>query len=76
VLAEVFGTKNFVVTIPLKKNMFEMAQVVAGTMPRAWHRARMLGKTWYPSLKELVDERTAERADSAEATDDTEEVEA
>jgi hypothetical protein len=51
--------------VPLKKNMFEMAQVVAGTMPRAWHRARMLGKTWYPSLKELVDERAEARADAA-----------
>jgi hypothetical protein len=53
-------------TIPLKKNIFEMAQVVAGTMPRAWHRARMLGKTWYPSLRELVGERTSERADAEE----------
>jgi len=45
--------------VPLKKNMFEMAQVVAGTMPRAWHRARMLGKTWYPSLEHLISERQA-----------------
>jgi len=56
--------------VPLKKNMFEMAQVVAGTMPRAWHRARMLGKTWYPSLKDLVDERAADRADAADAAEE------
>lgn len=53
-------------TIPLKKNMFEMAQVVVGTMPRAWHRARELGKTWYPSLKELVDERVSARVEGEE----------
>ena len=35
--------------------MFEVAQVVAGRMPRGWYRARELGKTYYPSLKELVD---------------------
>lgn len=61
-------------SLPLKKNMFEMAQVVVGTMPRAWHRARVLGKTWYPSLKELIDEQTAARADSANEADETEEV--
>lgn len=44
-------------SLPLKKNMFEVAQVVAGRMSRAWYRARELGKTWYPSLKELVDSR-------------------
>jgi len=54
------------VALPLKKNMFEVAQVVVGKMPRAWYRARELGKIWYPSLKELVDERVSERSDSAE----------
>jgi hypothetical protein len=53
-------------SIPLRRNMFEMAQVVVGNMPRAWHRARQLGKTWYPSLKELVDEGVSERSESAE----------
>ena len=47
-------------SLPLKKNMFEVAQVVVGRMSRAWYRARELGKTWYPSLKELVDARQAE----------------
>ncbi len=47
--------------IPLKRSMHEVAQVVVGTMPRAWHRAREMGKTWYPSLKELVNDRRAGR---------------
>ncbi len=52
--------------LPLKKNMFEIGKVIAGRMPRAFYRARELGKTWYPSLKELVDERHAERAEEGE----------
>jgi hypothetical protein len=52
--------------IPLKKNMFEVSQAVAGRMTRAWYRARELGKTWYPSLKELVDEHRAEAGEEAE----------
>jgi hypothetical protein len=55
--------------LPLKKNMFEVAQVVVGTMSRAWHRARELGKTWYPSLGHLIDERKAERAEAENAED-------
>jgi hypothetical protein len=62
--------------LPLKKNMFEMARVVVGTMPGAWYRARETGKTWYPSLKDLVDERAAERAKASEETEEpAEEVE-
>lgn len=38
----------------LKRNMFDVGQVVAGIMPRAWYRARELGKTYYPSLGALV----------------------
>lgn len=49
--------------LPLKRNMFEVAQAVAGRMSRAWYRARKLGKTWYPSLKELVDTRHVARAE-------------
>jgi len=64
------------VSLPLKKNMFEVAQGVVGTMPRAWYRARELGKTWYPSLKELVDECIAKRSEEGEEIDETEEVEA
>jgi hypothetical protein len=41
-------------SIPLKKNMFEIPQVLAGKMSRAWWRARELGKTYYPSLAHLA----------------------
>jgi hypothetical protein len=51
-------------TLPLRRNMFEVAQVVAGRMPRGWYRAREFGKTYYPSLKALVDTRRAERREA------------
>ena len=53
--------------LPLQRNMFEVAQVVVGTMPRAWHRARASGKTWYPSLRHLVKEKQADRAREVES---------
>ena len=40
--------------IPLRQNMFEIAQVVAGKMSRGWWRARELGKTYYPGLAAAV----------------------
>jgi hypothetical protein len=40
--------------IPLRQNMFEVAQVVAGKMSRAWWRARELGKDYYPGLATAV----------------------
>jgi hypothetical protein len=40
--------------IPLRKNMFEIEQILVGEMPKAWYRARELGKTYYPSLAALV----------------------
>jgi hypothetical protein len=40
--------------IPLRQNMFEVAQVVAGRMSRAWWRARELGKTYHPGLAAAV----------------------
>ena len=46
---------------PLKKNMFDVVQVVAGEMPKAWFRARELGKTYYGSLGELVAAKRAEQ---------------
>jgi hypothetical protein len=41
-------------SILLRRNIFEVEQILAGEMPRSWHRARALGKTYYPSLAELV----------------------
>jgi hypothetical protein len=46
---------------PLKRNMFEVAQVVTGRMPGGWYRARAVGKTYYASLQALVAERALER---------------
>jgi hypothetical protein len=42
---------------PLKRNMFEIAQVLVGAMSRAWWRARELGKDYHPSLASLVGAR-------------------
>jgi hypothetical protein len=60
--------------LPLKKNMFEVAQVIVGRMSRAFYRARKLGKTWYPSLQELVDARLAEREAAGGETDEEEDA--
>ncbi len=49
---------------PLKRNMFDVVQVVAGVMPRGWYRARELGKTYYPSLGALVSAKIRERAEA------------
>jgi hypothetical protein len=52
--------------LPLKRNMFEVAQVLVGKMSRAWWRARQLGKTYYPSLAALCRAKQLEREDAAE----------
>lgn len=52
---------------PLRRNIFEMAQVVVGRMPRAWWRARDLGKTYYRSLGEMARAKRAERAEDEAA---------
>ncbi|MGI9499984.1 MAG: DUF2169 family type VI secretion system accessory protein [Geminicoccaceae bacterium] len=44
-------------SVPLRRNMFEMTQVLVGTMSRAWWRARELGKTYYPGLGAMVREK-------------------
>jgi hypothetical protein len=41
-------------TVPLRKNMFEISSILAGTKSRGWWRARALGKTYHPSLGDLV----------------------
>lgn len=38
------------VSRPLKKNIFEVEQIVVGKMSRGWYRARELGKLYAPSL--------------------------
>ncbi|MDQ2695984.1 MAG: DUF2169 domain-containing protein [Pseudomonadota bacterium] len=46
-------TMTWRAALPLKRNMFEVAQVLVGTLSRGWWRARDLGKTYYPSLAAL-----------------------
>jgi len=53
-------TMTWRATVPLKKNIFEIPQVLVGRKSRAWWRARELGKTYYPSLDHLIRERQAE----------------
>ncbi len=52
--------------LPLKKNIFEVSQVLAGNMPRGWWRARELGKTYYRSLAELTPSKRTDTAEVAE----------
>jgi hypothetical protein len=42
-------------SLPLRKNLFEIQQVLVGEMSRGWHRARELGKTYFPSLGALAE---------------------
>ena len=48
-------------SIPLRRDIFEIPEAVVGPRPRGWWRARTLGKTWYPSLGDLVRARRPER---------------
>jgi hypothetical protein len=41
-------------SLPLKRNIFEVKQVVAGQMSRAWWRSVETGKAYYPSLGQLA----------------------
>jgi hypothetical protein len=58
---------------PLRRSMFEFSQVIAGRMPQGWHRARAVGKTYYPSIQSLVEERMLEREDGVEEEGEEEE---
>ena len=52
-------------SLPLKKNMFEIPQVLVGKMSRGWWRARELGKTYYPSLEHLALSKKTEAEEDA-----------
>ena len=52
-------------SLPLKKNMFEIPQVLVGKMSRGWWRARELGKTYYPSLEHLALSKKTETEEDA-----------
>jgi hypothetical protein len=47
--------------VPLRRNLFEIEQILVGKMPTGWYRARELGKTYYPSLAALVADRKGMR---------------
>jgi hypothetical protein len=40
--------------MPLRRNIFEVAGIVAGRMSPGWYRARATGKEHYRSLQEIV----------------------
>jgi hypothetical protein len=40
--------------LPLRRNLFEVEQVLVGERSPAWHRARRFGKTYCGSLRELA----------------------
>jgi hypothetical protein len=53
-------TMTWRANIPLKKNIFEISQVLIGRKSRGWWRARELGKTYYPSLAHVVRDKQTE----------------
>jgi hypothetical protein len=64
--------------LPLRKNLFEIKQVIAGRMPRAWYRARRSGKAYYASIQDLIDSQEPKRKTEiqTEAEEKEEEIEA
>ncbi|MEW8692972.1 MAG: DUF2169 domain-containing protein [Candidatus Thiodiazotropha endolucinida] len=50
-------------TIPLKKNIFEISQILIGRKTKGWWRARELGKTYYPSLAHVVRDKQSQSAE-------------
>ncbi|MET3478304.1 DUF2169 family type VI secretion system accessory protein [Variovorax atrisoli] len=54
-----FVTLAWRATLPLKKSIFEISNILAGRMSTGWWRARELGKEWHPSLANLVSTRRA-----------------
>jgi hypothetical protein len=50
-------------SLPLRKNIFEIPQILVGKMSKGWWRARELGKTWYPSLAHLAQQKQREAAE-------------
>ena len=50
------------VPMSLRKNCFELQQVIAGDMPRSWHwerNATAKGKSYYKSISEYIKSKTA-----------------
>jgi hypothetical protein len=47
-------------SVPLRKNMLEVVQVVVGTMSKGWYRALQVGKDYYPSPGEKAESQMKE----------------
>lgn len=60
-----FLTLAWRATLPLKKSIFEVSNILAGRMSSGWWRARELGKEWHPSLADLVRARREAMEDEA-----------
>jgi hypothetical protein len=50
-------------SLPLRKNVYEVTQIVTGRMSRAWWRSVETGKTYYPSLGRMVGARARRAAE-------------
>lgn len=55
-------------SIELRKNIFEIPEILVGNMSKAWWRAHELGKAWYPSIAHLHKARKRELDDIEEDT--------
>ena len=51
--------------IDLKKNIFEIPQILVGNMTKAWWRARTMGKKYYPSIAHWVKANSSESEEEA-----------
>jgi len=57
-------------SLPLRKNMFEVEEVVIGRMSRSWHLARESGKSWFPSLQALLQANAEQETEELEEVDE------
>jgi len=55
---------------PLRRNIFELTQAVAGRMTRGWWRARLSGKDYYPSLRELLQNQPASNGEAEQGEEE------
>ncbi|GAA0583566.1 DUF2169 domain-containing protein [Halomonas salifodinae] len=55
-------TLSWRASLPLRRNLFEIPQVLAGRMSRGWWRARELGKEYHASLASVVRARRSSAA--------------
>jgi hypothetical protein len=58
-------------SVPLRRTVLEVADIVVGKMTPAWWRARELGKDYYESIEALA-HRRAEEAAEAQPDEETE----